>query len=85
MDAWQLKTEERLKKLEDRVAEVKKAFPGGDIEGHRRYHDALIEDFQTRKRLLQVLKEKTIIALVWSGCGWIVLACWHEFQRRFLP
>jgi hypothetical protein len=85
MDAWQKQTDDRIKKLEDDMAQVKKAFPGSDFDGHCRYHEALIEDFAVRKRLVQTLKEKTIVALVWSGCGWIMLACWNEFKRRIFP
>jgi hypothetical protein len=82
MDAWQKQAEDRFKRLEDGMAKLNNAFPAGDVEGHRRYHDALIEDFQTRKRLVQTLKEKTVIAIIWSLCVWVVMACWHEFQRR---
>lgn len=60
---------------------LERAFPDGDIEGHRRYHEAIIEDLETRKRLVQAIKEKTISGLVWAMIVGVSLALFHEIQR----
>lgn len=59
----------------------KSAFPGGDVEGHARYHTAIIEDINTRKRLTQAIQEKTISGLVWSAILIIATALYNEFKR----
>ena len=59
---------------------VTKAFPAGDIEGHRRYHEVMIEDIESRKRLTQAIIEKTISGLVWAAVVGIGIAVWHELE-----
>jgi len=54
------------------TATVKTAFPDGDIDGHRRYHELLIEEAMERKRmraaiLTHVLKSSTWAAIVGVG------------------
>lgn len=42
------------------------AFPGGDVEGHARYHQIKIEEILERKKLRAAIEEKTISGLVWA-------------------
>ena len=42
------------------------AFPGGDIEGHRRYHASMIERTEEIRRLRRAIQEKTISGLIWA-------------------
>lgn len=42
------------------------AFPGGDVEGHRRYHALIIERNQEIRRLRIAIQEKTISGLIWA-------------------
>jgi hypothetical protein len=55
------------------------AFPGGDAAGHRRFHEAIIENTAAKKRLAQAVMEKTIAGLVWAAMFGIGLACWKYF------
>lgn len=48
------------------------AFPGGDLDGHRRFHEAYIERTAELRRLRMAILEKTLSALVW---GLIVGLC----------
>lgn len=57
---------------------LESAFPGGDIEGHRRYHEAVIADVEAKKKLTQAIKEKTISGLVWAFIVWVGIALWHD-------
>lgn len=41
------------------------AFPGGDVEGHRRYHELMIERNMELRRLRIAIQEKTLSGLVW--------------------
>lgn len=73
-----------LGKLSEKVDNVLKAFPDSDIEGHRRYHELIIEDMAERRRLRQAIKEKTISGLLWAVLVWLGYAVLHEIQRMFL-
>lgn len=42
------------------------AFPGGDIEGHRRYHDLVIKRTEEIRQLRIAIQTKTISGLVWA-------------------
>ena len=68
---------DRLSELEDRVDNLEKAFPNGDADGHRRYHELMIDDIESRKRLRQAIQEKTISALIWSAVAGAAIAAWH--------
>ncbi len=47
-----------------------KAFPGGDTDGHRRAHDAMIESIIVKNQLRAHLLEKGLGGLIWAGiCG----------------
>jgi hypothetical protein len=77
---------DRVDTLEDEMGHVKrrvddlyKAFPANDLEGHRRAHEAMIEDINTRKRLTEVIREKTISGLIWLGIVAIGTAVWKHF------
>ncbi|MCJ9707674.1 hypothetical protein ACLQ9R_01520 [Bordetella hinzii] len=57
-------------------ASVKMAFPGGDFDGHRRYHELLIAREEQRQQIRRevithLLKGSTWAALV--GLLWMVL------------
>lgn len=64
-----------VKMLSDTVT---KAFPAGDIEGHRRYHEVMIADLESRKKLTQAIIEKTVSGLIWSAVVGIGIAVWYE-------
>lgn len=66
----------RVSTLEYRVASIEKAFPGGDIDGHRRYHELMIERTSEVRRLRVAIQEKTISGLLWALIIGIGLAVW---------
>jgi hypothetical protein len=66
-------------------AMVKTAFPGGDLDGHRRYHELLIE----REQQLQVIRRevithllKTSTWLAFAGLAWLCLKQLKDFFIR---
>jgi len=67
------------KEIDDMRAEFKKAVPGGDFDGHRRYHDLVIERETQRIKLRQAIIEKTLTGLVWMGLCAIGLSIWQYF------
>lgn len=72
---------DRMTKVEVRVEALEAAFPGGDLPGHCRAHQALIDDVENRKKLRQAIAEKTISGLVWSAILGIAYALWYELLR----
>jgi len=60
---------------------ITKAFPAGDIDGHRRYHEVMIADIESRKKLTQAIIEKTISGLIWSLVVGLGYSIWHELLR----
>lgn len=79
----------RLDAMEDRhetseasIALLRLAFPVGDTEGHRRYHELMIESLAERRRLRTAITEKTLTGLVWLGLGTVGIALWLELKRQ---
>lgn len=71
----------RLDLQEANISRVLGAFPAGDPESHRRYHDALIEDLAERRKLRQAVQEKTISGLVWSGIVALGTLLYRHFTK----
>lgn len=68
--------------VEAAIAHIATAFPDDGVDGHRRYHEAVIELVGEKRRLRQAIQEKTISGLVWAGLVFIASIIWHEIQRR---
>lgn len=65
-------------------AAVKTGFPGGDYDGHRRYHELVIEREEQRRQIRRevithLLKGSTWAALV--GLLWMVLRHAKDFLK----
>ncbi|MNL24420.1 hypothetical protein D3C87_1458530 [compost metagenome] len=65
-------------------AAVKTAFPGGDFDGHRRYHELLISREEQRQQIRRevithLLKGSTWAALV--GLLWMVLRHAKDYMK----
>lgn len=61
---------------------LKDMAPHGDIDGHRKYHEALIEAQKRRVKIYDAIIEKTLTALLWAAIVAVCVAVWHEFQDR---
>ena len=65
---------DRQKTMSEDIHEIKQslanlittAFPAGDAEGHRRYHDLMIRRNEEIRRLRIAVQEKTISGLIWA-------------------
>ena len=54
---------------DDIMAELKAlrlAFPGEDLEGHRRFHEEVIEDMISRRSLRKAVIEQVVKGSVWA-------------------
>lgn len=71
--------------LAQALAEIKKlkaAFPGDDPEGHRRYHESVIEWRELRNRMIReaLLQAGKVGGL--GALGWIAYAVWIAIKME---
>ena len=78
IDAHQVEANTKLDGLGRKMDAMVMAFPHGDFEGHRRYHETMIEMLAERRRLRQAIQEKTISGLIWAALVGLGIAVWHE-------
>lgn len=74
--------ENRVDAVEEKQADFASAFPNYDVEGHRRYHQIMIEKIEETRRLRVAILEKTISGLVWAGLVFVGLAAWHYIKSN---
>lgn len=55
-------------------------FPAADIDGHRRYHESVIEWRELRNKLVREALIKAAQATTLGALGWIALAMWQSFK-----
>jgi hypothetical protein len=56
------------------------AFPAGDTDGHRRYHESVIEWRELRNKLVREALIKVAQAGSVAAFGWVALAIWQSFK-----
>lgn len=80
--------EDEARQINARFDELAKlltsAFPGGDPEEHRRYHDDVMEYIRDRRELWRAVREKTITALIWAGLVGLGAAVWQYIKTKLL-
>lgn len=54
-------------------------FPAEDVEGHRRYHESVIEWRELRNKLVREALIKVASAGALGAAGWLILAIWKSF------
>lgn len=79
IDKHALETNQRLSSIEIKMDNISNAFPSHDFDGHRRYHQSLIDLLEARRKFYMSMKEKTIFGLLWAVLVWVGFAVWHEF------
>lgn len=60
------------------------AFPGGDFEGHKRYHEEVILVMQDRRKLRQAVLEQVIKGSVWALGIAMCTAAWQYLKGQVL-
>lgn len=71
---------DELGQLTSDTEKILRAFPAGDFEGHRRYHESVIEWRELRNKLVREALIKVVQCGAWAGAGWIALAIWQSFK-----
>ena len=64
------------------IAHIDKAFAGGDPDGHRRAHEAMINLIEEKRKLRVAIQEKTISGLIWGAMIWLCLAAWARIKME---
>lgn len=71
---------EKLRAVEETQAKLMSGFPASDVDGHRRYHQSVIEWRELRNNMVRQALEKMIGAGILGACGWLLLAIWQSFK-----
>ncbi len=69
-------------KIAELTATIKKGFPDGDLDAHRRYHEEMIEYMQERRRFFADFRSKSLQAVLWAGLGWLGAAAWQLLKAK---
>lgn len=70
------KVDDLSHRLDHMESKFNDAFVGGDHHGHKQAHGIMVENLRSRERLISLIKEKTVVGLVWSLMIFIGLASW---------
>ena len=77
------KMEQIRRELADNTAETKKlaaAFPAGDLDGHRRYHESVIEWREQRNKIVREGLAKIVHMGFIGGTGWLLYVIWQAVK-----
>lgn len=55
-----------IAELDAKMERVLGAIPDGDVEGHRRYHEAVMRSLERREKFRDAVIEKSLASLAWS-------------------
>lgn len=75
--------EQISKQVSDQQAMVERVlsgFPHADVEGHRRYHESVIEWRELRNKVVREAMMKVAQAGSLAACGWLALAIWKALK-----
>jgi hypothetical protein len=74
----EMKTENTQSKAA--ITRLLSGFPADDVEGHRRYHESVIEWRELRNKLVREALTKMVGAGALAAIGWLFLAFWQAFK-----
>jgi hypothetical protein len=85
----QTKVLEELAALRTELAEntrktdlILKGFPDGDPDGHRRYHEEVIQQMADRRKLRQELLTHLLKASSWPALFGVCYVLWKYFKTQ---
>lgn len=71
---------QKVTALEKSNALLMTGFPANDVDGHRRYHEAVIEWRELRNKMVKEALVKASAATALGALGWIAVAIWQSFK-----
>src|ERR1700761_3001234 len=75
----------KLDEVIRRVDDLRKAFPGGDWDGHRRYHETLIERAEARTKFYDDLRAELAKKGMWALLALLGVALWQFVKAKVAP
>jgi hypothetical protein len=60
--------------------QILQAFPAGDIDGHRRYHESVIEWRELRNKMVREALIHAAKASTLGALGWLAYAVWQSVK-----
>lgn len=70
----------KLAEIQDSNDKLMSGFPAMDVDGHRRYHESVIEWRELRNKLVREALQKMIGTGALAAAGWLLLAIWQSFK-----
>jgi len=71
---------DKVASLEATTAKLMSGFPADDVDGHRRYHESVIEWRELRNKMVREALVNVAKAGTLGAIGWLALAIWKAFQ-----
>ncbi|MHB9838519.1 hypothetical protein Q8F57_027195 [Paraburkholderia terrae] len=65
-----------------RIDQLHKAFPEGDCEGHRRYHEAVIRKMEDRAEFWKSLRNELASKGLWAVVLLLAAALWAYLKAK---
>jgi hypothetical protein len=75
-------TEKKIVEAIRGIDELRKAFPDGDADGHRRYHESIIRKNEAREQFYQDLRAELAKKGLWALAALLGLALWQFFKSK---
>lgn len=74
----------KMNEVIDEVKELRRGFPDGDPDSHRRYHESIIEWRETRNRMVKeaLLHAAKVGGL--AGACWVLYALWVALKMELM-
>lgn len=82
MAGIELKLDTHSENSESRHKEMLTAFPAGDTDGHRRYHESVIEWRELRNRVVRECLVHAAKAGFLAGFAWLLYAIWVSIKME---
>jgi len=82
LNAKHVENKTELITLRKEVHDLRRAFPGGDPEGHRRYHESLIERLELRNSMIRAALVQAAKVGGLGAIGWVAYALWTAFKME---
>lgn len=80
--AAQADTAEKVEEAIRGIEELRKAFPEGDPDGHRRYHETIIRKNLAREKFYQELTAHLVKGGAWALLVFIAWASWLAIKSK---
>lgn len=64
------------------IDELRRAFPNGDPDGHRRFHEAIIQKEEDKAQFYRTLRDKLVERGLWALLALLGAAVWLYVKSK---